>query len=68
MEGDKLQKEKRKKQQLGGLSLLNFLSSKRTLYLADICVYVSNGVESPIHLVLHSLTPPVQGCGELLSR
>lgn len=31
------------------------------------CVYESNGVESPIHLLLHCLTPPEQGCGELFS-
>lgn len=29
-------------------------------------MYASNEVESPIHL-LHCLTPPEQGCGELFS-
>ncbi len=62
-----------------GLTSQNFLSSQSNLYLADIsglvfhifyftfCVYESNGVESPIHLLLHCLTPPEQGCGELFS-
>lgn len=36
------------------------------LYLT-FCVYESNGVENPIHLLLHSLTPPEQGCGKLFS-
>lgn len=56
-----------------------FLSSQSILYLADIsllvflilylmfCLYESIGVESPIHLLLHCLTPPEQGCGELFS-
>lgn len=30
------------------------------------CMYASNEVESPIHL-LRCLTPPEQGCGELFS-
>lgn len=32
-----------------------------------LCVYESNGVESPIHLLLRCLTHPEQGCGELFS-
>lgn len=62
-----------------GLTSQNFISSLSNVYLADIlvlvfhilylvfCVYESNGVESPIHLLVHCLTPPEQGCGELFS-